>query len=353
MNINTLKKVLPKVLSVDIPVMLVGHAGIGKTQIIKEMAEEHKRDLTILVLSQMEPGDLLGMPYKAPDGTTKYLKPEWWPSGKKNILFLDEINRAHPSVLNAILQLVMDKRIMNNVLPEDTWIVAAINPATEEYSVQEIFDKAFITRFLWLKVTTQVKDWEEYEMKNASPVKARFIQAVSSILNFETKKFDLPDLEPVPRSVSRLAALYEKLHDDKDFDDYFIELARGLVGNSAYVIYDQLKNFKISFTEQDLVKGRVDIAKSASTAERTKALENALKKNMIDEKNLDKVLKVLKEAYNNEELAVMVRLATEDNEIAVRINKLKAKSQELKKMYRDILTANGAVDITKIIDKMF
>ncbi|HQC16016.1 MoxR family ATPase, partial [Mesotoga prima] len=104
----------------EIP-LLWGHFGVGKTDLAREIASETGRELIILVISQMEPGDLIGMPSR--DGErTLFLRPDWWPTEGNVILMIDEVNRAHRSIRNAIMQLLIDRRIHNHFLPEGSWI---------------------------------------------------------------------------------------------------------------------------------------------------------------------------------------------------------------------------------------
>ena len=84
---NELFELLPPIMEVGEVPMLVGHAGVGKTEVIRSIGRKHNREVIVLALSQMEPGDLIGMPAKDGDRTV-WLKPEWWPKDGNTILFL-------------------------------------------------------------------------------------------------------------------------------------------------------------------------------------------------------------------------------------------------------------------------
>ncbi|MCX7813855.1 MAG: MoxR family ATPase, partial [Pseudothermotoga sp.] len=143
--------------------MLVGEAGVGKTQLIEEIGAQTGRHVIKLMLSQMEPGDLIGLPVRdEANNKTRYLAPDWFPTRSDVILFLDEINRAHITVRSAIMQLLIDRRLHEHKLPDGVWLCAAMNPDTPDYEVEAIIDKAFIDRFVWIKVTNNVNSWREY-----------------------------------------------------------------------------------------------------------------------------------------------------------------------------------------------
>ena len=82
--------------------------------------------------------------------------------GKRSVLFLDEFNRAPTDVLNASLQLVLDRRLNDHRLPfvngKPTLIVAAVNPADADYTVNS-FDPALLDRFLCGSLEADTKTW--------------------------------------------------------------------------------------------------------------------------------------------------------------------------------------------------
>ena len=83
------------------PVMLWGAPGVGKSQIISQIALRHDVPLIDIRLSQMEPSDLRGIPFREGE-RVEWAIPSMLPDaeqhGAKGILFLDEITSAPPSV---------------------------------------------------------------------------------------------------------------------------------------------------------------------------------------------------------------------------------------------------------------
>lgn len=81
---------------------------------------------------------------------------------KRSILLIDEMNRAHTDVLNASLQLVLDRRLNDHRLPivngKPTLVAAAINPADADYTVNT-FDPALLDRFVVGTLDADTATW--------------------------------------------------------------------------------------------------------------------------------------------------------------------------------------------------
>lgn len=133
----------------NIPLLLLGESGTGKSEIIKAIADELSLPLIDLRLSQLPPEDLNGLP--APDGNNsfKYLLPQWYANylpDKPFILFLDEINQANPATLNALYAIVHD-RLVAGVYNKNMHIVAAGNLLSESDYIAEL-PKPLLNRFV-------------------------------------------------------------------------------------------------------------------------------------------------------------------------------------------------------------
>lgn len=111
-------------------IMLSGKHGIGKSQIITKFFEEKGFRVVTLFLGQMsDPGDLIGLPrMDEKTGKTEFMPPYWFPTdGKPIVLFLDELNRARPEVLQTIMDLALNRKLAGRSLPAGSRIMSAVN----------------------------------------------------------------------------------------------------------------------------------------------------------------------------------------------------------------------------------
>lgn len=234
MNIETIKQSLPYLFKHNVTGLLIGIHGVGKSSAVRQYTEEQGIGFIDLRLGQMETGDLLGLPDIKEDENgnriTVFARPKWFPTEGRGVLFLDEINRAKRDVLQAIFQLVLDRKIHDYTLPEGWHVVAAQNPSTEDYMVTE-FDKALNDRFCHIKVTSSYTDFLEYgKKKGLNPVVLGFIQAQPGMLRGSTKDFNLAYVTPSDRSTEQVC----RLVDDKTIPDNILnELVAGLIGLEA------------------------------------------------------------------------------------------------------------------------
>jgi MoxR-like ATPase len=114
----------------DVPVILWGPPGQGKTSVIKDLAEQSGRPIEVILASIREPQDFAGLPTII-DGKATLIAPDWAQSLAKagnGILFTDEVNTAPPSVQAALLRVCLDKVAGNLELGAGTSIIAAANP---------------------------------------------------------------------------------------------------------------------------------------------------------------------------------------------------------------------------------
>ena len=112
------------------PVMIWGPPGVGKSQLVAQVAQQHEVPLIDIRLSQLEPSDLRGIPFRT-DHHVEWAIPQMLPDaarhGRSGIMFLDEITSATPAVSAAAYQLILDRSLGEYRVPEGWVIFAAGN----------------------------------------------------------------------------------------------------------------------------------------------------------------------------------------------------------------------------------
>jgi len=226
MYLNDVRRVSSVCIQADVVASLVGHRGIGKTQIIKEIAhnwkdkwmKEDEKGIPIVCLycATQDVADLIGFPIKIwesdntpvvagiPSSTpndriiTSWAEPEWvmklrrecakteesdkviyeqmkkdgatddeltlfW-ERPKAIVFLDEIKRAPREVIQAMYPFLLDKTLHMHVMPRGTRVATADNYAGA-YDLREP-DEAFMSRSCHIECEADIKTWAEWAMAN-------------------------------------------------------------------------------------------------------------------------------------------------------------------------------------------
>jgi len=164
------------------PVLLEGPTGIGKSEIVKQLAERLGIAHVVLDLSLLEPPDLVGLPI-IENGRTRYAAPDILPQDGAGILMLEELNRAERYIQQPALQLLSARKLHGYELPKGWACFAAINPESEGYHVTPL-DKALRARFLCLPVRPDRATWLAWaQMHDVHPGVIAIAQAHERVLD--------------------------------------------------------------------------------------------------------------------------------------------------------------------------
>jgi len=147
---------------------LVGVAGIGKTQIFSQIAEDNDWDVVFMYLAHREPEDIAGIPVPNKDGNSyRFLTEESVfdiiNSKRPTILVFDEWNRGEKPVMNAAFTVMEARRFGSYTLPDHVYVAAAMNPSEDNYVVNEAEkDPAFRRRLCFVGVRPDANVWLEW-----------------------------------------------------------------------------------------------------------------------------------------------------------------------------------------------
>lgn len=170
MEINITSSELTELLNItpaNQNIMLVGRHGIGKSEILTDYFTKKGMKVVALFLGQMsDPGDLIGLPhYCEKTRSTEFMPPYWFPKDNTPIvLFLDELNRARPEVLQTIMDLALNRTLAGKRLPKGSRIISAVN-AGEQYQLTDL-DPALVSRFNIYHFSPTSEEWLLWAIKN-------------------------------------------------------------------------------------------------------------------------------------------------------------------------------------------
>jgi len=200
------------------PVMLWGPPGVGKSQMVAQVAERHGMPMIDLRLSQMEPSDLRGIPFRV-DDQVEWAVPSMLPDaerhGNQGILFLDEITSVPPSVSAAAYQLILDRRLGAYEVP-DGWAIFAAGNRQGDRGVTYTMPAPLANRFSHYDVDENLDDWVAWAYANDIDERLIGFLRFRPELLFEFDPAHNPVAFPSPRSWEFAHRALQKFGDVQD-----------------------------------------------------------------------------------------------------------------------------------------
>ncbi|MDM8551923.1 AAA family ATPase [Desulfobacterales bacterium HSG2] len=225
-------------------IMLIGKHGIGKSEIIAGFYRERKMKVIAFFLGQMsDPGDLIGLMHKdEKTGRSVFLPPYWWPvDGKPIVLFLDELNRARPEILQAVQDLTLNKTLAGKRLPRGSIVISAVNEG-DEYQLTDL-DPALVSRFNLYEFAPTAEDWLLWANDNdIDPRVTTFIQKNRHYLDGEGVNPEEAGLmSGLVKTPDRRAwvKVSDFIKPYKQLEELHIKIVAGMVGSSVALAFRQ------------------------------------------------------------------------------------------------------------------
>jgi len=241
MNITDIKKVLPVLMRNKITALFWGPQGVGKTQTIQQVSKSMGEDFGFvhLHLATQEVGDLTGLLVHGENGTVHHARPEWFPTSGRGIVFLDEINRATPDVIQSIFSFITSGTIHRHKLPEGWSIVAAANYNTAMFNVTDTNDSAFLSRFCHIDFQPTCQEFTNFAEKQEAWSVAEFIRSHPELADVQHKeRLNQAQITPDRRSWLDMIARLEK---EDEIENQRYELYSGIVGAMAAATFMSFK----------------------------------------------------------------------------------------------------------------
>lgn len=215
------------------PIMLWGAPGVGKSTIIRNLAEKHGVGFIDVRLAQREPVDIRGLPVPSEDGV-KWLISSEWPRDpeSRGIILFDELTAADRSLQVAAYEFILDRRLGDLYKVPEGWYIMAAGNRAQDRAVSMTMSSALANRFLHLELEADAESWVKWGMKNdIHPTVSGFIRYRPELL-FTHKNENLERGWPSPRSWERLSTMIEHFSEKEHLMNNIIF---GLVGQKTGV----------------------------------------------------------------------------------------------------------------------
>lgn len=234
---KTAKQHLVTTLRAGLVPFLAGSPGIGKSDIIKEIAKELNLKVVDHRLSTSDPTDLSGFPAIV-NGKADYIPFELFPVEGTEVpegydgwlLFLDEFNSAPMSVQAAAYKLSLDRQVGQFNLHNRCVCITAGNLSTDGAIVNDL-STAMQSRLIHFELGVNPEHWLEWALE--SDIDPR----VTSYINYSPEK--LHQFDPnhnnktfqCPRTWHFLSKLLKVIGNDVTYDN--MPVLEGAIGPGA------------------------------------------------------------------------------------------------------------------------
>jgi hypothetical protein len=271
-DFKTAISIVPHVMNVRKPVLFRGRHGIGKSEVVYQIAKERGLPVVERRASQMTEGDLVGLP--STDGNiTSFNPPDWYAQACSEpvLLFLDEVDRAVAEVRQGIFELTDSRKLNGHTLHEDTLVFACVNGGEHgaQYQVGEM-DPAELDRWTTFDLEPSVEDWLSWAEDNVNPLVVDFIKLNPGHLE-HSGEYEPNKVYPSRRSWKRCndAADGAGLLADRADLGILFTLASAFVGaEAAMELQHFVRNYDRMLSPEDIIdKGKVKAASKLEFAE--------------------------------------------------------------------------------------
>lgn len=214
------------------PVMMWGPPGIGKSQMVAQVAERYDVPVIDIRLSQMEPSDLRGIPFRVGEHV-EWAVPAMLPDARRHgaagILFLDELTSAPPSVSAAAYQLILDRCLGAYQVPRG-WAIFAAGNRQGDRGVTYSMPSPLANRFSHFELDVNLDDWVAWAYTHGIDERLIGFLRFRPELLFDFDPAHNPTAFPSPRSWEFAHRALYKFGDNREM---LIGALQACVGPSA------------------------------------------------------------------------------------------------------------------------
>jgi SpoVK/Ycf46/Vps4 family AAA+-type ATPase len=267
-DFKSFRECAPYVLKSAKPILLRGRHGIGKSEVVYQIAQDLELPVVERRASQMTEGDLLGMPspemIEVNGEQASVFRPFAWfirACTEPCVLFFDEVDRAVLEVRQGLFELTDSRKLAGWTLHPETRVISAVNGGEhgDQYQVNEM-DPAELDRYTVFDVQPTVEDWLTWAKDNVDTLIWDFINQNRTHLE-HAEDFEPNKVYPSRRSWKRFndCVVDAGLLTEEPTPVLF-NLGCGFLGFEAAVAFnDFVQTYDRQVTVEDIVdKGAIE-----------------------------------------------------------------------------------------------
>ena len=231
------------------PLMVWGGPGVGKSTILRKIAENMGIGFIDIRLAQREPVDIRGLPVPNDDSVSWLISSDWpREQNSRGILLFDELTAADRSLQVAAYEIILDRRLGDLYHLPDGWYIVAAGNREEDMAVATTMSSALANRFMHVELQESPSEWVKWGLQNGiHPAVIGFIRFRPDML-FHQENENLERGWPTPRSWERVSTMLHRFRiGDKPY--LLDKMLYGLVGNQAGVEFVAFKEIAAQFDD--------------------------------------------------------------------------------------------------------
>ena len=295
-DFKTFIEIVPHVTSARFPVLMRGRHGIGKSQVVYQLAKTFNLPVVERRASQMTEGDLVGLP-SINANATAWNPPNWFKYACQNacVLFFDEVDRATTEVRQGLFELTDSRKLNGFKLHEDVLIFAAINGGEHgaNYQVSDM-DPAELDRYTVFDLEPTVEDWLAWAKSRVETIVWDFVNQNRNHLE-HNDDVEPNKVYPSRRSWDRFNSSVNDTGLLEKASPVLYHLATSFLGMEAAVAFnDFVQNYERQVTVEDVLNDKaVEMTKDFGVNEHNAMVEKLEGSEKLKEKLSDEHIQAL------------------------------------------------------------
>lgn len=313
-----LKESIKHAIKHNLPLLIKGAPGVGKTDIMKQACKETDTELIISHPVVSDPTDYKGLPFPNPDGKEAHFLPfgelnKLLQADKPTVFFMDDLGQASISVQAAAMQLILGRQINGFNVSDHVVFMAATNRRQDKAGVAGILEPVKSRFASIIELTPTHEDWIQWALKEGVNERViAFVKTKPDILFAFEATSDLVNT-PSPRTIVNASKIIDTVKDDLILRDELVAGAAGEGFAAEYAAYERVYD-KIPSIDEIMHDPENAIIPEGHHLDRLFAI-SVMCSNYMNAENYEQLYKYVSRLPRDFEFAVHTDASYRDNSI--------------------------------------